>query len=82
MIGAIEGTQGYSEPRLSSALAQATLRHVFDGSNDESASPWAAVSLAAALFVGCFHTRAEPYSHVLPDAPETSITAEKVVSLV
>jgi hypothetical protein len=56
MIGAIEGTQGYSEPRLSSALAQVTSRRVFDGVNDESASPWAAVSLAAALFVSCFHT--------------------------
>src|SRR4029077_10617665 len=56
MIDAIEGTQGYSEPRLSSALAQVTSRRVFDGLNDESASPWAAVSLAAALFVSCFHT--------------------------
>ena len=56
MIDAIEGTQDYSEPRLSSALAQVMSRRVFDGLNDESASPWAAVSLAAALFVSCFHT--------------------------
>ena len=56
MIDAIEGTQGCSEPRLSSVLAQVTSRRVFDGLNDESASPWAAVSLAAALFVSCFHT--------------------------
>src|ERR1700746_1011325 len=56
MIDAIEGSQDYSEPRLSSALAQVTSRRVFDGLNDESASPWAAVSLAAALFVSCFHT--------------------------
>src|ERR1700751_3867334 len=56
MIDAIEGTHGYSEPRLSSALAQVTSRRFFDGLIDESASPWAAVSLAAALFVSCFHT--------------------------
>src|ERR1700751_528361 len=55
MIDAIEGTHGYSEPRLSSALAQVTSRRFFDGLIDESASPWAAVSLAAALFVSFFH---------------------------
>jgi len=54
MIDAIEEIQGYSEPRLSSALAQVTSRRVFDGLNDESTSPWATVSLAAALLVAVF----------------------------
>jgi len=48
MIDAIEGIRGYSEPQFWNVLVRVTLDHVFDGLNDESASPYTAVSLAAA----------------------------------